>query len=378
MASMGRGVSIRRPDVSRNALEQIHRAGLSGGLAGLLALASPGFAAPEPPPVSRAEVAPKSRVVVVRDAEATEAYEPRAERVVPMVNQALLALTGKTNLKAGWLSLVKTQDTIGLKVFSSPGPRSGTRPAVVAALVEGLIAAGVPPPQIIVWDKHRHDLRQAGYFEFSSRYGIKVQGCDGAGYDSNTFYHPDRRILGQLVWGDLEFGKQGDNVGLRSYVSKLVSEQMTRIITVAPLLNHNSTAISGNLYSLAMGSVDNSIRFEMDPERLAAAVPEIYALPSLSDRVVLSVTDALVGQYQGEQRTLLHYAKPINEVWMSRDAVALDVLGIQELDRLRRAFGLNPVSTNLMELYHNAALLEIGVADAEHIQIERAASPGHP
>src|SRR5262245_18188946 len=87
IASMERGVSIRRPDVSRNALEQNFRAGLSGGLAGLLALASPGFAVPEVPPVSRPEAASKSRVIVVRDTEATEAYEPRPERVSVMVNQ---------------------------------------------------------------------------------------------------------------------------------------------------------------------------------------------------------------------------------------------------------------------------------------------------
>jgi hypothetical protein len=52
---------------------------------------------------------------------------------------------------------------------------------------------------------------------------------------------------------------------------------------------------------------------------MSTAVPEIYALPSLSDRVILNVTDALVCQYQGEHLPLLHYAKPLNELRFSTD-----------------------------------------------------------
>jgi len=63
------------------------------------------------------------------------------------------------------LSLVSTQDIVGLKVYSKPGPNSGTRPAVVSAVVQGLIAAGLPPKQVIIWDREEADLREAGFFE---------------------------------------------------------------------------------------------------------------------------------------------------------------------------------------------------------------------
>ncbi len=86
-----------------------------------------------------------------------------------------------------------------------------------------------------------------------------------------------------------------------------------------------------------MGSVDNTLRFEGDPGRLAVAVPEIYALPALGDRVVLNITDALIGQYEGGARGLLHYSAVPNQLWFSRDPVALDTLAIKELDRERRA-----------------------------------------
>jgi hypothetical protein len=118
-----------------------------------------------------------------------------------------------------------------------------------------------------------------------------------------------------------------------------------------------------------MGSVDNELRFESQPARLARAVPEIYALTNLSDHVVLSITDALIGQYQGERQTALHYSTPVNQIWISKDPVALDVLAIQELDRERAARQMTGEDPNL-ELYRNASILELGVSALPQIKID--------
>lgn len=286
-----------------------------------------------------------------------------------MVDRGITKLTGKTTVPEAWRSLVTTQDVVGIKVFSVPGPNSGTRPAVVAAVVEGLLAAGLPPKQIIVWDRQTADLRLAGFFELSDRYHIRVAGSAQAGWDERVFYNPDSPILGNLIWGDLEFGKKGDGVGRKSFVSRLVCREMTKIINVTPLLNHNEAGVSGNLYSLATGSVDNLVRFESSPDTLATAIPEIYSLPALSDHVVLNITDALICQYEGGERGLLHYSATLNELRFSRDPVALDVLSIQELARQRRLASAPSVRPNL-KLYSNAALLQLGVDDLKRIQVD--------
>ena len=326
------------------------------------ALATDSAVAADREPVKR------SRVVMAEEADATVAFSPQSDKIPPILQRGLTRLTGKPTLSEAWRSLVSTQDTVGIKVFSAPGPTSGTRPAVVEAVVKSLLAAGQPPKQIVVWDKHLSDLRQAGFFELAERYGVRVAGAAEAGYDEKTFY--ETALLGQLVWGDLEFGQKGDGIGRKSYVSKLVTQQMTKIINVTPLLNHNFAGVSGNLWGLALGSVDNTIRFENDPDRLASGVPEIVALPALGDRVVLNIVDALICQYQGEEKTLLHYSAALNQLWFSTDPVALDVLSIQELDRQRKAASARAVKTNL-ELYQNASLLEIGVSDPHHIDVTR-------
>ena len=308
-----------------------------------------------------------SKVWLVEDARATEAFRPRPENVQEMVRRGITSLTGKETPRDAWLSLVSTQDIIGLKVYSKPGENSGTRPAVVSAVAQGLIAAGVPPKQIVIWDREAEDLREAGFFDLGEELGVRVAAASRAGWDQTNFY--ETPLIGNLVFGDLEFERKDEATGRKSFVSKLVSQEMTKIINITPLLNHNTAGVCGNLYSLAMGSVDNSHRFENDPGRLAQAVPELYALPILGDRVVLNITDALICQYEGGQRGLLHYSSVLNQLRFSRDPVALDMLSVKELDRQRRLAKTSPVRPNL-ELYRNAALLELGVSDLAKMQIE--------
>ncbi len=311
----------------------------------------------------------RARVVIVQDRNATTAFVPDPSRIGAMVARGLTNLTGKATVTEAWRSLVTTQDIVGIKVFSSPGRNSGTRPAVAGAVAQDLIAAGLPATNIIIWDKSLADLRDAGFLDLAGRLGIRVAGSADTGYDESADAY-EVSLLGNLVWGDAEFGRKGGSVGRKSFVSKLVTRGMTKIINITPLLNHNAAGVAGNLYSLAMGSVDNTMRFEGDATRLATAVPDIYNLPSLGDRVVLNIVDALICQYEGGDRGLLHYSAVLNQLRFSRDPVALDVLSIRELEYQRRKARAPSVRPNL-DLYRNAdEYLKLGAADSRQIQIQ--------
>ena len=322
----------------------------------------------EPPSLLGPGLPKRARVVIVQDSEAIAEFNPRFEKIEEMVNRGLAMITGKNTAAGAWQSLMCTQDVVGIKVFSAPGRTSGTRPAVVSAVVKGLLDAGFPATQIVVWDKHLADLKAAGFFELAKRYGVRVAGSAEEGYDEKVCY--DTSLLGKLVWGDLEFGRKGDGTGRNSFVSKLVTQKITKIIHVTPLLNHNLVGVSGNLYDLAFGSVDNTIRFESGPQHLAKAIPEIYALEPLGDRVVLNIVDALICQYQGEEQGHLHYSQMLGQLRFSTDPVALDVLSIEELNRQRQLAKIPPV-TQSFQIYTNASLLEIGVSDLQNIDLIR-------
>jgi len=295
---------------------------------------------------------PRARVVVAHNPSATATFVPQLQAILPMVERGLTNLLEKNSAREAWLSLISTQDIVGLKVFAAPGPTAGTRPAVVEAVVRSLIDAGLPAGQIVVWDKHEFDLRLAGYFHLANRY--------------------EKPLLGRLIWGDLEFGQQLEGIGRRSHLSRLITQEMTKIICITPLLNHNLVGVSGQLFGLALGSVDNTLRFENNPDLLAEVVPEILA-EHFYDRYVLGIVDGLIAQYQGEARQFLHYSAVLNELWFSRDPVALDLLAIEELEHRRQEAKL-PGSKPSLELYQNASLLELGTSDRKQIDLTRVSA----
>ena len=79
-----------------------------------------------------------------------------------------------------------------------------------------------------------------------------------------------------VLFADIEESTSlAENLGAERFGKLLARfyQEITKIINVTPLLNHNLAGVSGNLYSLAIGSVDNVVRFDSDPERLATAIP---------------------------------------------------------------------------------------------------------
>ena len=77
----------------------------------------------------------KARIHAISDPRATSAFIPDSEVVRKLVDRGLLALSGKTNTATAWKVWVKPADVVGFKVISAPGTLTGTRPAVVEALV---------------------------------------------------------------------------------------------------------------------------------------------------------------------------------------------------------------------------------------------------
>jgi hypothetical protein len=313
-----------------------------------------------------------ARVVLAQGENLFDAFLAHDAGVEELFNHGLIHFTLTTNVASAWRTLVTTNDIVGIKVFSQPGPLDGTHPAVVAAITRGLLAAGLSRDHIVIWDKHARDLRAAGFFKLGQALGVRVAGAVESGYDEKTFYLPDSPVIGQLNWGDLEFGRtnKDSTLGKKSFVTKLVSLQFTKIISVAPLINENDAGTCGHFFSLALGSVDNTRRFEGDGDRLATALPEIIALPAVGDRTTLYVTDALLGQFQGGPAGYLQYSTVLQQLWFSHDPVALDTLALQELARERDNFAAAPAKSNF-EIYTNAALLQLGIANPARFQIEQ-------
>ena len=217
---------------------------------------------------------PRAEVFVVQDPGATSAFVPNATVVRRLVERGITTLADKADITNAWRALIRTNDVVGFKVTSAAGEGSGTRPSVVRALVETLLAAGHPAKQIVIWDKRTVDLRQAGWQALASSLGVRCQSSEEAGWDPNPDRAYEKPVMGRLVAGDLEFDRRQDlNAGRRSYVTRLLTQELAVVVPVTPVLAHNLAGVNGQLIGLALGSIDNSLRFQSNPALLAEAVP---------------------------------------------------------------------------------------------------------
>ena len=327
----------------------------------------------EKPSETPALTNPKPRINVIRDDASAIRWKIDKQRVDGMVEAGLLQATGSENPTAGWLSLVSPEDTVGIKVNAGPGQISGTRREVADTVVRGLLKAGIPSKQIIIWDAKLEDLHKAKFDTLAKRHGVRLAGSMDAGWDESVVM--DKAILGTLIEGDVGFDPDEEKDSRKSHFSRLITGEITRIISIQPLINHNRVGVSGHLVGLTRGAVDNDRRFSVSDSIFVTALPDIIAKTDdketryIGDRLALCITDALYMQYLGQSKSLLHYTEPLGQLWFSTDPVALDVLGIETLEAKRQDLEVE-FHPPRSQLYENAAAVFIGESDPKRRVVE--------
>jgi len=309
----------------------------------------------------------KSRVLAVRDEQAVDRFQANPDVVRRMFDDLLKAYTLKDDAGEAWKVFVNPDDIVGIKVLSDPGSVSGTRPAVVEAVVSSLLETGFPKHQIIIWDRRKGLLVATGYDQLAKKLGVGYEGSSDYGYDPSSYY--EAALVGNLVYGDHEFGQSGEGIGRKSYVSKLLTQKLTRIIQIHPMLNHYLAGVNGHVIGLATTGVDNHLRFTVDESRHHESMAEICAMPELYDKLAFNLVDGLICQYQGEERGFLQYSVMLKELRISKDPVALDMLSLMEINRQRVKAGLDP-HESAFQLYRNAGLMQLGESDPSKIAIQ--------
>src|SRR6202022_1587534 len=90
-------------------------------------------------------------------------YEANSAIVRRMVDDLVMVATSEPTVASAWGSLVKPSDVGGIKVCTNGAPLFSSHPAVINSIVAGLGDAGVPPRNIVVWDREEHLLKVAGF-----------------------------------------------------------------------------------------------------------------------------------------------------------------------------------------------------------------------
>lgn len=301
----------------------------------------------------------------------------QAPVVEDMVQRLLLALTGRHSVTEAWLSLLSpTEDVVGLKVSAAGRGLSGTRLETLLAVVRGLRQAGFSRDRIIVWDRERADLLAAGLRPDHPDYTLRwIDEKDGYDPESST----TSPLLGRLIFGDRQFvvrdqqnwtsgALSGQQFSSKSHFAKVLTQEVTKVIHLPALQDSFLTGLHGALAGMTLPNMDNWRRFTGPPAFGDPHLAEIYALPQISSKVVLTIMDGLFLQYAGgplpsPAETVENYT-----LFMSYDPVALDAVArrfLTEERKLRRLPPLLPM-TGFLE---SAEAMGLGLADEKKIQL---------
>lgn len=318
-------------------------------LISLMAIRGVAFAAETPAPSSSPSA--NSLVYVANDDDAISGFHANREVVRRMVDQLVMAVSGKHDVASAWRSLVKPDDKVGIKVSVTGGPLFSTHPAVVDAIARGLELAGVAPQNIVIWARDASALRAAG-FDGKRWHVESIE--PGAKYDAKTVFTSP--LAGRLIWGDLLFdphlrtNQSGGQISNASHWSNVICHEVTKIINVPVLAASEECGITGCLYNVTVPNLDNWRRFMQGDE-----IADIYSNPKIGPKVVLNVMDALTAQYAGGPQFQPDYAVRFHRIFASKDPVALDAAALRLIDKWRKKVKLPSLASRATYLLDAAA-----------------------
>jgi Domain of unknown function (DUF362) len=348
--------------------------------------ASPSDAPTEPTDSSQPPPVPaRSYVYSIRNPDAITDYQADPAVVHRMVDELVMAATSKPTVAAAWGSMVKPSDVVGIKVSVSGAPLFVSHPAVINAIVDGLSAAGVPPQNIVVWDREADRLKSAG---FSLRgTGYRLMWSEGNYDPKEVITSP---VSGKLVYGDLLFVAKSldifhrdqyipddnrkkrsrifDNLSNQSHLSNVLTHVVTKVINVPILSDNLYCGLSGALYNMTVQNLDNWRRLVGDPVNGDPSIPEAYADPRLGDKVVFQLMDALIAVYAGGPVGDANYAVHFGTLYASKDPVAVDAIALRKIDEWRATAQLEPASKTA-KYVQTAFTYGLGNADLSKIEV---------
>jgi hypothetical protein len=204
-----------------------------------------------------------------------------------------------------------------------------SNPEIVADIVRNVIAAGVPAERIYIYERFQNQMDTVGYDKYVPA-GVHIGAAEQrrgslAGYDPRVYVEADF------------FGEEDT----RSFLVRLVSETLTKIINVPNMKEHRASGVTGCLKNIAYGhfsNVDRSHRWEQtNTYSFIGTLASVEPIPS---KVVLNIMDGLRGVWHAgpfsEDKKFRFFPK---QMMFGTDPIAMDRLLIDVIDGKRKSEG---------------------------------------
>ncbi len=285
------------------------------------------------------------RVIAVEHAGCIVSGDYQPETVHQMMDRGMKELTGAPTAQDAWRALFQKGDVVGIKVSPVGGPKLCSDVSVIHSIFDGLNQAGVSDENIVVFNRYREEAVDCGMDKWV-RPGMRFTAASPAyndvqldmdGYDANHFM-------------EMAIVKPGDDPNnprsRRSYVAKVVTTQVNKIINLPVLKHHQSAGVTITLKNMSHGFVNNVNRSHMTPTANACGmfIPSVVSLPIIRQKVVLHVVDAVRASYHGGPSGKPQFIWEPKTLYFGTDPVALDKTGWKVIDAKRQEVGMQPIA----------------------------------
>jgi uncharacterized protein (DUF362 family) len=289
----------------------------------------------------------KARVVEIHSSRAVKDSHVDAASAAAMMAEGLDHLS-PTGVASDLLEkLFPVGDTIGFKVNALAGRLMSTAPQLTFALADILFKMGHKKKNIIIWDRREAELTRAGY-------SIRVSGSEyqcfatdtmGVGYSNNLYNH---KSIGSMV-------------------SRIQAELTQSVVNFPILKDHSIAGLSGCLKNY-YGVIHNPNKYH---ENLCNPfLSDLYSMDVIKGKQKLAVCDATRIQVNGGPGYVKRWAMDYKSILLSTDAVALDRVGWEIIDRMRTNSGLPKLKDAGREPINirTAGEAGLGCADLDNIE----------
>jgi len=304
---------------------------LKGGAVGAagVVLGATGCSAGHEPVPNGSLPAGKSKVVLVREKEELNTDK----KVMDMIEQAMLELTGESDGAAAWAKFFKPEDVVGVKINVMMTP---TSPKISRAVVRGLMSAGVDERDTILWDRN----------------------------------HAGRGLEGAHVRLE-EFGFDPKSL------SRIVTDKATALVNVPGMKVHwlagVAVALKNWIGAVNPGNInvpDIGVAYSIHGDSCAECA-SINAIPAVRDKCRLIIVDALWPLFHGGPQVNPRYRWRYQGIVVGTDPVAVDTVCMKILEAKRReSKGADwPISPPPKHVFLAESKYRLGHADMDNIEL---------
>jgi hypothetical protein len=298
------------------------------------------------------------RVVEVRNSRMIRNDVKNREAVHDTVVRGMKELTGATDSVEAWRSFFEPGDVVGVKMNPVGNPLANSSSELMLEVIDGLLAAGVKPKDIVVFERYRDEFI-AAKMHLAVPDGINWTGLgiayngkqiDIQGDDENTGdrmrvtgYDPDEFMVMECVMSGLD---PKDDRTRRSHLGLLVTRRVNKLVLLPVLKDHGSAGITGALKNMSHGLVNNVCRSHATPDTNVCNqfIPQVVNHPVIRRKCVLQIMDGIKGVYQGGPgASRPEWTWENNTLFFATDPVAMDHVAWQYIDAKRKERGLPPV-----------------------------------